>query len=215
MNFIQLQNLVAYWADDLQFGYFTPTQVQRFLNNAQQEMQKRLVLAGQNFYVSCPVETTMVIGQADYVLPLDFLKVHRLETVDVQGNVIKLDPITLNQQDFLPRDNSQPSGYYLKRNKITLVPPPDSTDTLRLYYSYRVVDMINDTDVPDAPEEFHQYLAAMATFDCFLKDGRTPEVVVKKMNDLETALKQMANERRVDKPRQIVMTGIDNYGDAW
>src|SRR5882724_8386671 len=80
MQFSDLQNLVAYTLDDLQFGYFTSTQVKVWLNNAQRETQKRLMKAGNNRY-TIPVQTTLVVNQNDYVLPADFKKLHKLEII--------------------------------------------------------------------------------------------------------------------------------------
>src|ERR1044072_4285102 len=101
MNFLQLQSLVSYWLDDLNFGYFTQAQVKVWLNNAQRDTQKRLIKAGQNYYVKY-CSTPLVINQRDYVLPSDFKKLHRLEVVvsgsDPNESVTPLREITINQQ---------------------------------------------------------------------------------------------------------------------
>jgi len=100
MTLGELKTLVSYWVDDLDFGYFTEDQVREFINQALREIQKYLVLAGENYYLKC-VETTTVTDQADYVLPQDFLKLNRLEYIDGQTTTtqpITIDGITLNQK---------------------------------------------------------------------------------------------------------------------
>lgn len=210
MTFLELKTLVSMWVDDLQFGYFTQAQVGQFLNNAQREIQKSLVLAGENYYVGCPVTTSTVIGQSDYVLPDDFLKIHRIEISLNTTDVTVLEPITLNQQDFLNRENSTPECYYIRKNRLILVPPPSQVQTLRMWYSYRVADMVDDAELPDVPEEFQETIAVLATYDCFLKDGRPPEMVLKKKQDYEEKLKQMAVQRQVARPRKVVVTSYDS-----
>lgn len=214
MTFADLKNSVAYYLDDLQFGYFTETQVGTWLNAAQKRVQKRLLQAGENYYLRC-VQTTLVYNQNDYVLPEDFKKLHRLEIV-VSGTapsetVNPVVPITLNQRDFIPIGNGMPCVYSFKRSRITIQPAPDSTYVMRMFYSYEIADMTLNTDEPDVPETYHELIALYAAEDGFLKDGRSPELLLKKIKEFETQLDQDAEERNQDVSRQIVVTG--NFGD--
>lgn len=211
MTFLELQNLVAYWLDDLNFGYFTPTQVKRWLNNAQLETQKLLLAAGEQWYTVCKY-TTLVPSQSAYSLPADFLKVQRLELeIDSGINTTqKLYPISMNQQDQYPGVNSRPSAYYLTKTNIKLVPPPDTALVMRLWYSYKVADMVQDTESPDVPSQYHEFLAVLAALDGLLKDGRDPSAMIEKKTYYETMLKRDADERTVDNPRHILETGQDD-----
>ena len=212
MNFGQLKNLCAYWLDDLNFGYFTPTQVGVWLNNGQKELQKILLQAHQNFYV-IPVETTLVVNQYDYVLPLDFVHLHRAEIV-ITGtppneNLSQLCPITINQQDIVPNQTGTPAYYFFKRSRMRILPAPDTALKLRIYYSYEVTNMVADTDEPDAPDSYHEFLAVLATIDGLMKDGRNPEPMLAKRTYYENLLKQETQERNEDAPRSVVYTGMD------
>lgn len=220
MTFLELRQLVSFWVDDLNFGYFTVPQVSRFLNNAQRELQKLLLNAGQNFYIK-PVQTTTVINQYDYVLPTDFEKLHRLEMVitGIPPNeaIQPMTSITLNQKDFFGAGPSTPTAYYLKTNRLSLLPCPQSALVLRMYYSPRVADMINDYDVPSAPEQYHEYIAVLAAYDCLLKDGRDPSTLETKIKYYENMLKMDAQERLLDSSKFIVDTGSSeiNNGFLW
>lgn len=219
MTFLELQNQVAYWLDDLNFGYFTPVQVKSWLNNAQYEVQKLLLQAGENYYLK-RVQTTLVIGQNDYVLPDGFLKLHRLEIVTSglppNENTTPMAPITVNQQDLVPGMQGTPQFYYLKKNRITLLPAPDSNLTLRLWYSPIVTQMVLDSDTPNCPEQYHEYIAVLATWDGLLKDGRETRPMKDKLAYYESMLKADAAERQQDTPRSIVSQGMgyntDSYG---
>lgn len=210
MTFLQLRNLVLYWLDDLNAGYFTPEQVNVWLNNAQYEVQKLLLQAGENYYIEC-AQTSLVINQAEYVLPDDFMKLHRLECIlsgtPPNENKVPVAFVTLNQQDLLPTQTGQPGFYTIKRNRLIVFPTPDSNYTLRMNYSPRVTQMILDTDIPNVPEHYQEYIAVLATRDGILKDGREMGPITEKLAYYEKMLKDDADERNQDAPRSVVMTG--------
>lgn len=214
MSFGEAKDKVSFWVDDLNKGYFTTPQLNRFVNDAQFEAQKLLLQAGQNWYVVRSV-TTLIQYQADYILPSDFLHEHRLEMITNgfgtnQEQTLPISQLTLNQQDIYPFSNGTPQGYYLKKERITLVPPPDTNYTLRLYYSYRVAQLVNDNDTVDVPEQFSEMVPLLAAIDCFIKDGRDASLLIGKKAYYENLLKQEAQDRAQDRPRMVVCTG--DYG---
>lgn len=215
MTFLELRQLVSYWVDDLNLTYFTPAQVNRFLNNAQREVQKLVLGAGQDFYMKC-AQTTLVINQRDYVLPDDFYKVNRLEVV-ISGsspneNVLRLNPITPNQLDLMGTQTGTPSVYFFKKNRFTLYPAPNSALTLRMLYSYKVADMVLDSDLPDVPEPYNEMIAVLAAMDCLLKDGRDVSALIEKRDLYMKMLKDDAAQRSLDESRSVQYTGTyDDY----
>ena len=96
MTFLEQQDLVLYWLDDVDAGYFSRTQVKRWLNNAQQEVQKVLEQAFEGYFIRC-VETTLGLNQREYELPTDFKRLHRIEVV--------LDGTTFQNQSYLIPDH--------------------------------------------------------------------------------------------------------------
>lgn len=198
-------------------GYFTNTQVNVFINNAQKEVQKQLLQAGETYYLKT-VETVTVDGQQDYVLPTDFLKLHRLEYVlsgstPTTEDVSMLQRVTLNQSDIVSTKEGSPIAYALKQDRFSLYPIPDTANkTLRLYYSYLVVDMANNSDEPDIPEEFHEYIAILAAEMCFIKDDRqSVQLQAKKQHYLDQ-FKQAAEDRTQDSSRTVLVTSDDGFG---
>lgn len=220
MTLLQLRTLTLQWLDDVNAGYFTAPTVNTWINNAQKEAQKRLLKAGQNYYLRCK-ETTLVVNQAEYVLPADFRKLHRIEVIisnyGTTGESKQMIlPITLNQQDLVLTGPGTVQFYVLKKNRIKFFPFPDLALKIRLFYSYMVPDMILDTEEPDVPEAYHEYLALLAAQDGFLKDGRVPDLISKRIAEYQIQLDSDANERLVDMPRSIVETGNDyNSGFYW
>lgn len=215
MNRAELRTLVLSWLDDVNAGYFTPSQVNLWLNNGLKEVAKRLVAASENYYLKC-VQTPTAYNQKSYALPIDFLKIQRLEVI-VSGtapnlSVNPLQPITINQQDLLPTSNDTPSCYYISKNKLILLPIPLQPQTLRMIYTYVPVDMTSDTDVPDCPERYQELIACYAARDGFIKDDRGSDLLERKMKQYEDEMDADAKERSQDYGREVIYTGNDSIG---
>lgn len=212
----QLQTLMLSWLDDPNAGYFTAANTIQWINLAQREVQKQLIMAGENYYVQTSTTLT-VVGQAQYVLPSDFLKEHRIEIIEegTGSNEVRqaLVEITINQQDFIPIALGQPENYYLQKNSIFISPTPSiPNQVMRLYYSYRAADIALTTDICDIPEEFQEYIALLAAYNGFIKDDRAPENLNGKIMEYKERLKQMAEDRMQDAGRGIVIT--DEYAST-
>lgn len=216
----EIKTYVSYLVDDLQFGYFTSTQLDRFINQAQIEVQKKLIRAGFTWYLKIDATLVSVVNQADYALPTDFLEINRLEYVTNPG--VSESRITLNsidglsELDYFVEYNGQPRAFYLKKNNITLVPKPDTAGIyLRIYYNYQIANNTVDADVPDIPTEFHEYLAHLVAIKCFIKDGREYSLLAAYTQEVEKNLLMMATSRLQDKPRMVICTNNDGGGPVF
>lgn len=218
MNLGQLKTLVSVWLDDVNFGYFTEPQVTVWLNNAQRECQKLLLQAGQNYYAK-EVVTSTVANQQDYILPDDFFDLNRVAVITSgtgpTATQYPLVYITLNQRDLVSNQSGYPQYYTLVRNRLSLFPVPNQAQSLLLTYSYLVEDMTLDSDVPDVPPEYHEFLAVLAVLDGYIRDGRDMTPMLQKRAYYENMLKQAAQERNLDSPRTIVVTGDYGYGSYY
>jgi len=214
-----LRNLTWYWLDDVTGDYFTETQVNTFLNNAQRQVQKILIQSFENRYIYCK-QTSLVAGQGFYLMPDDFMKVNRLIVVlsgstEATESVRLLEYVTPNQDSIMYSQNGTPVSYTILGNKFKLYPIPDSVLTMRMYYTYRITDMSQDTDEPDVPEEYHEFIAILAAMDGFIKDGRDVSALMAKKAEYLEAIKQDAEERNVDSPRRIVIAGGGEYSGGY
>lgn len=207
----EIKALAAYWLDDVSYGYFTEAQLNVFINQAQREVQKILLNAGQDYYTKCAVSAT-VINQARYSLPDDFLKIMRLSFITsgsgANAKYQRIHPITRNEQDVAIYDTTgDPLYYFFYKNTFRLAPIPDRSVTLELQYAYRVTDMSDDANTPDVPEDYHELLAIFAARDGFLKDGRDMAPIERKLKYYEELMRENAQQRAQDSPRYIVSTG--------
>lgn len=215
MSFSQIQTMASYLLDDLSFGYFTTAQVQFWINNAQREVQKRLLQAPGNWYVK-RAQTNTVYGQNDYVLPSDFRKIHRVELVlgGTPPNETKstVEIITVNESDLMPNGIGTASGAYITQNILSIFPAPDvSGQTLRIYYSYLVADMANANDIPDCPYEYQEMIGLLAARDGFIKDQRDPTPLDMKIGYYEKLMKEDAEQRNMTRGRSIVTSQGNAY----
>lgn len=216
MNFLQLQDLTLMWLDDVNAGYMTRPQVKRLLNNGLRELQKQLVQAENSWYTLC-AQTSTITNKDSYSLPADFFKLQRL-TLFTQGSGTlpsdisrMLTPTTPVESLSVPQGPGCPVSYFLKKNCIVLRPYPDTAYPMTLLYDYLVSEMVFDTETPDAPIQFHEYIALLATRDGLLRDQRDATQFQGKITMYEELMRQDADQRTIDAPRDIVSTEDDGY----
>lgn len=212
MTRAELKTLMLSWVDDPNAGYFTEANLNAWLNNAQKHVQRQLIQSGELWYAQ-EVQTTLVVNTGEYALPTDYLRLHRMQLI-LNGtypneNRTTLDPVTPMQAAGWNSGTGQPTNYYMKKASFVLLKVPDQAYTLAMLYSYLIEDMDSDADVPDVPVQYHEYLAVVATIDAFLKDQRDVTNLLVKRDYYETLMKQDAQNRNVDKPREVVVTQPD------
>lgn len=215
MTRADLRTLISQWVDDVSNGYFTDTTLNTFINNALYEVQKRLILAGENFYINC-VTTPTVTNQAEYAAPEDFWGVRRLRliTSGTGINAVKRDlvPISMAEEEQFPRTGT-PTAFYLRKDLIVLVPAPTTNSyTLELEYAYRIPLMSSDSDVPDVPQHFQEYIALLGAYNCFIKDDRVPTILQTKKEEYEKQLDEAADSRVMNRARVVIITAEGFFG---
>lgn len=214
MTLLQMRSLVYDSVDDPNGSYFTSTIVNLRLNLAMWELQKRLISANKEYFLSC-VKTNTVSAQQAYSLPTDFYQVVRLEYYEVGTSATSLSnkimPITPNQRDLVGSVTGDPQFYSLSKNNLLLWPIPNRIVEMHLEYNYQVAFMSADGDIPDMPLQYHEYIPILATRDCLIKDGRPIAPIETKLQEYETLLKQLAVQRQADGPRMVVQTYDGNW----
>lgn len=215
MTYVELRALVWTWVDDVNGDYFTATEVNRSLNNALYEVQKQLIGSGESWYLRSQ-ESDTVAEQEAYELPSDFMRLHRFDIVpsgtgawDDPRRV--LTPVTPVQAMDFPVGPALPVSYYTKKNCVVLRPIPDQAYPIRILYSYRASEMSGDSDTPDVPIQYQEYLAVLACIDCFLRDQRDPAPFFAKREMYLQSMKADADQRNVDSPRMVVTTEDDGW----
>lgn len=210
----QIRDLTSVVLDDVNNGYFTTAQLNVWINNNQREIQKQLLNAGQDYYTICATAPT-VANLARYTFPSDFVKLQRLSLVVTDtGNpdtstYQALTEITRMEQDnVMVQSTGNPIWYYVNKDFFTVLPTPTSVITMHMDYSYRVADMSSDSDVPDVPEDYHEYMAILSARDGFLRDGRDLAPIQQKLKYYDDMLTKNKQQRTQDAPRGITRSGV-------
>ncbi len=213
MTVLQIQNYVWSLCDDLSGNYFTSAELLIYINQATQETQKKLILSGNNWYITVST-AAIAVGQVSYSPPVDCLKINRLESVLNPGaneERYPLTSITLNQKDDFYLDSDSMAWFFVG-NDIHLTPTPKTARILRYYYTYRVPQLTLTSETPDVPSEFHEYIANLVVQRCFLKDGRNADLVERQIQQVEENLKADAIERAQDHASTVVIVENDYAG---
>lgn len=120
--------------------------------------------------------TTLVDSQADYAIPSNALKIHRLEVLDSDGDYHIVTPIDESNVrvalDEFQETDGIPKYFRLIKNSIVLYPAPSSTEVtlsagLKLYF-HREIDKFTNSDTtqePGLPEPFHPILSFGAAYE--------------------------------------------------
>lgn len=216
MNLGEMKAYIGSLVDDKAYAYFTEPELTRFINQSAKETQKRLIQSGNNWYVKKDETIVTVVGQQFYNFPSDFMKLNRMELVtDINTNSevsLTLNSITLNQQDAFSKSAATPVGFFDMKSTFGLVPKPDSVKTLRMYYTYRIVEVSSNSDIVDVPEEFHTYVCHLAAIQCFLKDNRDASLLMRWTSEVERNLDKDAEQRLQDQANKVVLTSEDSFG---
>lgn len=215
MTLLEIENLILSWLDDPNASYYTRPQLLVWINNAQREVQRRLIKAGENYYES-PATTSTVANIAAYSLPSDFLKCHRLEVVlsgtgaqEVRQDLV---PLTLVQLGSTTPQIGLPTSYTIRNNCLVLDPVPDQAYTIRMTYSHKVQNMSADSDVPEVPDVYVELIAVLACLDGYMKDKTNPSnFITEKRDYYMKSMEQDMKNRQIQAPRMVVQTQ-DYYG---
>jgi hypothetical protein len=210
MTRLELQTLFYQLVNDPSGTFFNATNfVQPSLNRSLIEVQKRLIMSGDLYYVRSPPSTALTVQyQQDYVLPDDCLKLHRVtidtDTATPQPAFQVMLPITLNQIDRYGNDTGTPQAWMLTKNKISLYPIPDTANKIiRLWYSNQVDEMTSDSSTPDCPEIYHEMICLLSVIDAQIKDETILTNINYKLSRYDEHMKQMADQRNYQTTRTI------------
>lgn len=211
MNVQEMLNYIWSETDDLLGAYFTQPQVIRYINQAAQECQKKLIAAGNNWYLKKTADGAYltVVNQDTYSPPVDLLNINRLEIVQNPGvneNRVALNSITLNQKDYFNGYTSWPVAFFFEKTDIVVVPAPQIGGlTIRYWYTYRIAEVTLVSETIDIPSEYHEYVVYLCILKCFAKDGRDPGYFLQMVKDIENRLEKQAIQRAQDHAPHIIM----------
>ena len=114
-----------------------------------------------NFSSKSHTDITLVVGTMDYDLPSDFNHVHSVRIEGGNDYALRAYPRSLRNrmQDGEDTDFSGPPGTYDIFNvgqlqTISIFPPPDTADTLKIDYYKLITEPVADGEILDLPKKY-------------------------------------------------------------
>ncbi len=165
-----------------------------------------------------PIATTsLVASQQDYTLDTTFLKILRVEVLDVAGVWNKLTP--LDQADLYDqglveflKTAGMPKYYDIQGSSIFLYPKPDAGISVTLAAGLKVYAQRNvsyfvagdTTKVPGFASLFHRYLALGPSLDwCVKKQLPQKEDIKEQLAVMESDMRTFFSTRNKDEKIQL------------
>jgi hypothetical protein len=112
---------------------------------------------------------------------------------------------------YTPLNGNAPQKWFPWGKVIILEPVPDTRYVLKLYYSDYPADLVNPTDVPEVPTEFHRCIVDFAISALCIKLRRWSEVAAyynRYINELQAArivyIKKISDQRSAHEVPQAV-----------
>lgn len=138
--------------------------VSRWLNEA----QRRLVIESELRTQEESESITTEANVATLTLPTNygrFIDLYNTETKE------SLEPLTPHDIDNVPTSTGRPYAFAIIGGTVTLYPTPDGAYPLALRYWKLPEDMVNESDTPSIPVQYHELLIAYAMKKAFLREN--------------------------------------------
>jgi hypothetical protein len=138
--------------------------IDQFINDAQNLIARRV-----DYYINEDSQTySTVAGTNLYPLPTNFARVRELFATDVTQIIA---PVGIRDIDgSSSTTQGRPYAYALDGANLHLYPTPDNIYPLELRYWTMPPALINDTDIPTIPVDWHQLLWLYGTWICYEAD---------------------------------------------
>jgi hypothetical protein len=209
MNLLQMRTeVLAHGFDPIAFS----SRINAYLNDAQSLVARRV-----DYYIDeTQFDFSPVVGTAKYALPTNFGRVRSLRDTSRQ---MEMQAVGLRQIDRSSLANGAPMYYALDGANMHLYPTPDNlTYTMELRYWMLPVALVNDTDTPTLPADWHHLLWPYAVSLCYESedDAQMGQYWMKRFTD---ELAMFAADQKfpsTDSPSQVagMWDGQDSLSPA-
>ncbi len=176
------------------------TSVGNWINEGQRLIAKNSVLRTQ------VTTSTIATAASDptYTLPTDF---GRIIDIFYSPDEDVLEEVA-SEIDFDQLDQpsaGRPDRFIIIGDQITVYPTPDAVYTFTLRYNKLPPDLVNDTDVPQIPSEYHYLLETYALYKAYRRQNDYSAAQFHKQEfDRDFAvLKNEVHRANTSRPKQV------------
>ncbi len=175
MNLGDLKTQVKRIFGDESEVQLTNADIVRWANNA----QVHFVMNNEGI-LEVPSFASALAGIQEYTLPTDLLVLDSVSFkasgqssfFTLTGRSLKEFDEYLNGWDGSQYGTGTPVYFHKYANKLRLFPIPDidGTNNIKIYYRKRPVALVNDTDIPEVPEEYHNAIVSYILEQAYFMD---------------------------------------------
>ena len=195
-------------------SFFTDSEMTTWFNLTQKEVQNKLIQTFENFFVTS-TSIDIVANQEEYSMPIDHVKIIRVEDIQNTSAPIEVYPISFNDKErYTPIFNTNITalgyvhGYSIKGNSFIFRPRPDRSinSGVRVYYSKQIPDYVSATSCSIIPDNFHEALMWGVIRRAYAKQESTPEALSMAEGNFNRLMKEMVNtaeNRQVQRSRRV------------
>lgn len=209
--------------------FYTQQELNNMVSQSFKELYDILIQKFGNDYYIAPPFSYVTTGQVDpitqtqtFPLPNDFYKLMRVEVALNAG-----DPnswVTLRQFDAIQANlwnfpnvytfyGITNLRYRLWGTNLQIVPIASSGQTIRIWYSPRANQLINDTDTVDAISGYEEYIVADVCIKMLAKEESDVTIFAAQKAALMKRIEEAAENRNVGEPQTVSDSKTRNF--AW
>lgn len=207
-------------ADEEATGFISNVEINRYLNQGLRLIYGKIAQRFEDYFITLGTVSnsgrfTTTVGQMEYALPADLMKLVKVEyrqsgsTSDNDWRRIqRLNISNDSMESFYPvREGYIPDfGYFVAGNTLYLKPVPAQAFTVRMWFVPRAILLEDDTDEPVVPEEYHELISEYAAIQCLRKSGETIYKEAMDLFNLELLNMLETIEIRDHQPEQMIIT---------
>lgn len=160
MNLKNLRDeVIGHGFDQTQYG----ARITQYLNDAQLKIASEC-----DFYVDEAISLfSTVVGTDTYSWPA---RLAEIRSIFDTTRRIELQYASLRSMDRSTASNGAPLWWAITGPNVRLYPVPDNVYPLEMRYWALPATLVNDTDIPSLPEQWHPLLWTFACWMCFESD---------------------------------------------
>lgn len=190
--------------------FISDSEWNRYINQSYAELYDLLTNMYKDFYVSSTT-VSLVAGTDTYNLPALFYKLLGVDLLinGVASSAITLRPFVFNERNmYTDRPSFTANGnnyrYRLLGSQIKLVPTPDTTDTLKLWYVPAITDLSSDGSTLDGVNGWEEYIVIDVAIKSLLKEESDVTALMMQKEAMKQRIREGAMARDTSFPDRVI-----------
>ncbi len=226
-------------ADMVNSQFVTDAELNRWIENSRRHLYNKLVGKYEDYFIKWITQASLislssptpgiVVGEADYMLPIDYFKMVLVEEIYSGGGSNELSKYRFaDLPRFRGQGNSKPIGYVLygsndydphgsgapvTGSRIKLVPPPDQTTyELTLTYVPTCPELTGDAGVAGSMDHingFNEWVELDVTIKALTKEEAEVGGLVAERNSWMEAMEAIFIPRDIGQPHVAIESMIN------